>query len=143
MSDNFRPPGNPEIHGFRGVSGVPRGPQGFPGVPWTLPNPSGIKSGESIFGHLTFSTFPSIFIHFGQFHATFGLQDPSGSLRSGILLRNGSLGSQIGGLRPQFGVIFGGLGFRAQLAWVFKGWGQNGSPFSGQMCQNREREASK
>ena len=39
----------------------------------------------------------SILVHFC---ASFGLQDPSGSLRGEILLRNGGLGSQIGGLRP-------------------------------------------
>lgn len=34
------------------------------------------------------------------FYGSFGLQDPSGSLWSGILLQIGGLGPQIGGLRP-------------------------------------------
>ena len=45
--------------------------------------------------------FDSFFLHGGAFCDTFGLQDPSRWLRNGILLRNGGLGFQIGGLRPQ------------------------------------------
>ena len=45
--------------------------------------------------------FDSFVVDFRAYYCFFSVQDPSGWLRNGILLRMGGLGLQIDGLRPQ------------------------------------------
>ena len=85
-----------DFKGFRGRE-VRQRVQGRCG--FTFPKYGLISSHLDPF-RIIFDMFNSLFINCGAFYASFGLQDPSGSLRSGTFLRMGGLGSQIGGLRP-------------------------------------------
>ena len=59
-----------------------------------------LKESGSMYIFSGWNNLKDIFIDFDAFFATFGLRDPSGWLRGEILLRNGGLGLQIGGVRP-------------------------------------------